>query len=53
MNDIDETRVTVTVICPKCGKTEKATLVAEALGHMTKNADGTYTDEVGCAECEA
>lgn len=53
MNDIDETRVNVVVICPKCGKAERAELVAEALSYMTKNSDGTYTDEVGCAECEA
>ena len=53
MNNIDETRVNVIVICPKCGKAEKAELVAERLGDMTLNPDGSYTDEVGCAECEA
>ena len=52
-SDINETRVNVTVICPKCGKTEKAELVTEALAAMTLNPDGSYTDEVGCAECEA
>jgi len=53
MTDINESRVIVTVICPKCGKAEKAELVAEALAYMTPNSDGTYTDEIGCAECEA
>jgi sarcosine oxidase delta subunit len=51
-SDVNDTIVIVKVVCPKCGKSEMAELAVESLANMTRNADGSYTDEVGCADCE-
>lgn len=52
-SDVNDNMVTVRIICPECCKSETATLPTESLAYMTRNQDGSYMDEIGCAECES
>lgn len=52
-SDVDTSRHTVTLFCPKCGKREQANVIGEDLGtNLAQNEDGSYTPITGeCAAC--